>query len=170
MFDNLVQCMKVISERSICSNCQKCWFLMIWKDKFNATKIWYNIFSQFCWLNWNDKLIELFFYKYINFALFICIIYLHYHIELTWSKNISSCERELSHFHFWQAFDLRCLIILNVLDSSIVVEWSRILRQFLHEILEYSFNVKIIWINLFQMLNCLFTSIFLVQSKLFIFL
>ncbi len=95
---------------------------------------------------------------------------MHYHIELTRSKNISSCERKLSHFRFWQAFDLRCLIILNVLDSSIVVEWSRILRQFLHEILEYSFNVEIIWINLFQMLNCLFTLIFLAQSELSIFL
>ncbi len=68
-----------------------------------------------------------------------------------------------------QAFVLRCLIILIKLDSSIAVEWSRILRQFLHEILEYSFNVKIIWINLFQMLNCLFTSIFLTQSELSIF-
>jgi len=95
---------------------------------------------------------------------------LHYHIELTWSKDILNCERKLSCFRFWQAFDLRCLIILNVLDSSIVVEWSRILRQFLHEILEYFFNVKIIWINLFQMLNCLFTSIFLAQSELSIFL
>ncbi len=68
-----------------------------------------------------------------------------------------------------QAFILRCLIILIVLDSSIAVEWFRILRQFLHEILEYSFNVEIIWINLFQILNCLFTLIFLIQSELFIF-
>ena len=102
----------------------------------------------------------------------LCIIYLHYHIEFTRLKNIFICERELSRFHsnrFMQAFVLRCLIILIVLNSSIAVEWSRILRQFLHEILEYSFNVKIIWINLFQMLICLFTSIFLIQSKLSIF-
>jgi len=95
---------------------------------------------------------------------------LHYHIELTWLKFILSCERELNHFHFMQAFVLRCLIILIVLNSSIAVEWSRILRQFLHKILEYSFNVKIIWINWFQMLNYLFTSIFLAQSELSIFL
>ena len=95
---------------------------------------------------------------------------MHYHIELTRLKSISSCERELSRFRFMQAFVLRCLIILIVLDSSIAVEWSRILKQFLHEILEYSFNVEIIWINWFQMLNCLFTSIFLAQSELPIFL
>ncbi len=102
----------------------------------------------------------------------LCTIYLHYHIKLTRLKNIFICERELSRFRsnrFMQAFVLRCLIILIVLDSSIAVEWFRILRQFLHEILEYSFNVKIIWINLFQILNCLFTSIFLTQSELFIF-
>ncbi len=68
-----------------------------------------------------------------------------------------------------QAFVLRCLIILIVLDLSIAVEWFRILRQFLHEILEYSFNIEIIWINLFQMLNCLFTLIFLIQNELSIF-
>ncbi len=102
----------------------------------------------------------------------LCIIYLHYHIKLTWLKDIFICERELSHFclnHFMQAFVLRCLIILIVLDSSIAVEWSRILRQFLHEILKYSFNIEIIWINLFQILNCLFTLIFLIQSELSIF-
>ncbi len=61
--------------------------------------------------------------------------------------------------------------IQNSTWQLIYVEWFRILRQFLvlHEILEYSFNVEIIWINLFQMLNCLFTSIFLIQSKLSIF-
>ncbi len=102
----------------------------------------------------------------------LCIIYLHYHIKLTRLKDIFICERELSRFHFncfMQAFVLRCLIILIILDSSIAVEWSRILRQFLHEILEYSFNVEIIYINLFQILNCLFTLIFLIQSELSIF-
>ena len=103
----------------------------------------------------------------------LCIIYLHYYIKLTRLKDIFICERKLSCFHlnrFMQAFVLRCLIILIILDSSIAVKWFRILRQFLHEILEYSFNVKIIWIKLFQMLNCLFTSIFLAQSELSIFL
>ena len=93
---------------------------------------------------------------------------LHYLFALSyWTYTI---ERYLKLWKKVESFDLRCLIILNVLDSSIVVEWSRILRQFLHEILEYSFNVEIIWINLFQMLNCLFTLIFLAQSELSIFL
>ena len=79
MLDNLMQWTKVISEWSICSNCWKCSFSMIWKDKFSATKILHNIFFQFCWLNWDDKSVWLFFYKYINFALSICIIILNLH-------------------------------------------------------------------------------------------
>ena len=103
--------MKVISERSICSNCQKCLFSMIQKGKFSATKIWHNIFSQFCWLNWNDKSIWLFFYKYVNFALFIYIIILNLH---DW--NLSQAVKES-----WVVF-VSCKNCLKILDHSTTID------------------------------------------------